>query len=139
MEASEIQKTPRGPLGEELIIPQPYKWVYLDLKGNWLGLRVEPEDKARSEAFKDAVPKEERWYNRQDRKWMFRAQHGALLFALLQSMCPAHLLIFERESADVIKSLLMGPGRATGQEIVIPGLPTGRIEGNIEALRADGR
>jgi len=123
----------------EEIIPQPYKWAYLDLKGNWLGLRVEPEDKERSEAFKDAVPKEERWYNRQERKWMFRAMHGSLLFELLKSMCPQHLLIFEGGSADVIKSLLMGPGKAVGHKVDIPGLPQGRIEGTLENLVSDGK
>jgi hypothetical protein len=138
MEASEIQKTRRGPDGEE-IIPEPYRWAYLDLRGNWLGLRVEPEDKERSEAFKDAVPKEERWYHRQERKWMFRALHGSVLFELLKVMCPKHLLIFEAESADVIKSLLMGPGRAEGQKIEIPGLGQGRVEGTLEDLSADGK
>jgi hypothetical protein len=54
-------------------------------------------------------------------------------------MCPKHLLIFEAESADVIKSLLMGPGRAEGQKIEIPGLGQGRVEGTLEDLSADGK
>lgn len=118
----------------EQIIPQPYSWVYVDLKGNWLGLRVEPEDKARSEAFKDSIGKEERWYNRQERKWMFRAKNGALLLELLKTFCPNHLLIIDTESDEVIRSLLLGPGYAEGGKVEIPGLPQGRNLGKLSDI-----
>lgn len=105
----EFSRLARADANVESIIPPPHRWVYVDLKGNWLGLRVEPEDKTRSEAFKDAVEKEERWYNRQERKWMFRTQHGALLFHLLQALCPDHDLILEEDNSLVIKTILSGP------------------------------
>lgn len=133
MEESPLQKILRDSQGEQ-IIPQPYSWVYVDLKGNWLGLRVEPEDKSRSEAFKDAVNKGERWYNRQERKWMFRARNGALLFELLKTFCPDHALILEEESGEVIRSLLFGPGIVEGKKVEIPGLPQGMILGKMSEL-----
>lgn len=124
---------------KEEIIPEPYKWIYIDLKGNWLGLRVEPENKERSEAFKDAIAKDQRWYHRQDRKWMFRTEHGSLLLELLKVFCPEHVLIIEEESDAVIRTLLMGPGDLWGEKVEIPGLHQGRILGPMKNISAGGK
>lgn len=118
---------------KEEIIPSPHRWVMIDLKGNWLGLRVEPEDKERSEAFKDAIPKEERWYNRQERKWMIRTEHGALLFDLLKALCPEHILILENDNSVMIRSILAGPSLyiSPSEE---KALPAGQMVGKIGSL-----
>jgi hypothetical protein len=135
-----IEDFPKNERGEllipaERIIPPPHQWIMIDLKGNWLGLRVEPEDKVRSEAFKDAISKEDRWYNRQERKWMFRTQYGALLFELMKSLCPDHVLILEEGNAQIIRSILVGPSLfALQKDQKDQKLPQGYIVGKIGNL-----
>ena len=119
-----------------------HRWIYFDYQGGWVGVRIEPENQVRADAMKTLIPKEERWYKSEERKWLFRPRWCAEVVHLLREYCPEYPVIFEEENSELLASLLLGPRYYFKQVALpmVPAIPTeppvGKVFGRIASLPA---
>lgn len=85
-----------------------YHWVYFDYKRGWVGVRIEPEDRDRSDAIKRTIPEEDRMYLRDRRTWIFRPKYAPQIIEIIRNHCAGFQVILQTENFDLLRLVLLG-------------------------------
>lgn len=108
-----------------------HRWIYLAYAKGRIEMRIEPNDPERVEALKAVIPDEDRFYMRDRRSWVFNPRWTAEVVTILRAYCAGFQIVLEEQNADLLVTLLEGPGALMQPTIAAP---RGRLFGNVEQL-----